>query len=288
MKCSRTEIAAATARVVLGGVLFYSGFQKLDEPFAFQQALSNYDLLPIWAEFPLALLISWLEVVSGVCLISGVFVTLAASIAVGLTLGFGFFVSSALVRGLDVECGCFGGATTVSGLHLALDVFLLALSFATVKYGAGRWSLEAEPPFKQRSTRVSVAVLLAVASVAFYCHHRENLPRDLGAEAASLMFEPVVLEFGPLEPGEKTEHTVVYKNVGSDPLEIVWVQSSCRCTVPQPDKMKLKPGETGRLNVRYEARPGRGPQQTVKVYQRGKSMPAVLEVTAVDQPDLKG
>lgn len=79
--------------------------------------------------------------------------------------------------------------------------------------------------------------------------------------------------------GSTVRRTVRYTNTGQETLDIVWVQASCRCTVPQPDKRKLAPGESGELRIEYHASED-NPEivQRVKVFEQGRSSPATVEV----------
>ena len=76
-----------------------------------------------------AMTLSWLELLVGVCLVGGVFVAgaLLASAAMGTM--FAVVVASALVRGLDISCGCFSTSTErISYVTLIRAVVILLVS----------------------------------------------------------------------------------------------------------------------------------------------------------------
>jgi uncharacterized membrane protein YphA (DoxX/SURF4 family) len=94
-------------RLALGALFIDSAWPKLADPPAFAQMLSNYRLLPgAWIN-PAALVLPWLEMVSGICLVAGI-ARRGAALWIGLLL-FVFIgaVSINIARGVAVDCGCF-------------------------------------------------------------------------------------------------------------------------------------------------------------------------------------
>jgi uncharacterized membrane protein YphA (DoxX/SURF4 family) len=116
------------ARLLLGGVLLYAGFSKLNDGWRFAEAIANYRLLPAQANQILALTLPWLEVALGLLLILGLWLRAAAGLSALLFFAFAAAVAAALARNLDISCGCFGtgGASQVGIKTLALDLFCFA------------------------------------------------------------------------------------------------------------------------------------------------------------------
>ena len=89
----------------------------------------------------MAIVVPWIEVVAGLCVLAGFWLRSGALIITAMTAVFFFVITSALARGLNIECGCFGtvGGKTI-GLHnLAIDlVFLSPFSAADVADESGR------------------------------------------------------------------------------------------------------------------------------------------------------
>lgn len=264
-------------RLLLGLALLLPGLQKAGHPTEFAQMLANYRMLPPFLEAPLAFAVPRLEIGVGLCLLSGLLLRPAAALSGGLALGFTVFVGSALARGLDITCGCFSGAARVSWAHLVFDLALLGGSLALLRWGADRWCGERRGSEKRRRFAGAVGAVLLLGSFLLV-----PAPRPVSPSAVpALLFDPPRLDLGAVRPGQKVERTVRYQNIGSERLDIHWVQASCRCTVPRPSKQTLASGESGELSVVYQARAGESkPRQSVKVYQRGRTVPAVLEVEA--------
>ena len=121
-------VMLAAVRLPLGLVFLLAGISKVADPATFAKAIVNYAILTESQSLLVAQFLPWLEVVLGLAVIVGFF-TQGAVLASGcLSLGFGVFVTSALARGLNVECGCFSGASKVSWLHLVVDLGLLGLA----------------------------------------------------------------------------------------------------------------------------------------------------------------
>lgn len=111
-------------RLALGGILFYAGFVKLRAAWPFAEAIANFRMLPAQANQILGVVLPWVELSVGLLLVFGLWVRAAGMLAAGLFAVFLVAIAMALLRGLDIECGCFGtGAAARVGLQaLAFDL----------------------------------------------------------------------------------------------------------------------------------------------------------------------
>lgn len=75
---------------------------------------------------------------------------------------------------------------------------------------------------------------------------------------AEFKFETESHDFGKLKRGNPVTHEFVFTNVGSEPIIITEVRSSCGCSVPEFSKTPVKPGEKGKISVKFDAA-ARGP-----------------------------
>lgn len=120
-------------RILLGGVFLYAGTTKLLHPQSFADSIASFKILPPQLINIVALGLPPFEILLGLMLISG-WKSRAASLAVaGLAIVFGLALGQALVRGLEVDCGCFGSGQP--------SVFRTWLSFgrAGVLCAVGLW-----------------------------------------------------------------------------------------------------------------------------------------------------
>lgn len=122
------------ARVVVGAVWIVAGLLKLPDPAASVRAVRAYDLLPEAIVPTVGHLLPVLEVVVGVCLVLGVLTRGAAVLSSVLFVAFIVGIASAWARGLQIECGCFGGGGASANAsdeypwEIARDIGLLLLS----------------------------------------------------------------------------------------------------------------------------------------------------------------
>lgn len=106
-------VAILCSRLVLGALFLTAGIIKLVQPGPFAATLMAYQLLPIALLRPLALVLPWIEVLTGAYLLAGLFTRAAAGAALGLLAVFMVALGQAMARGLSLEnCGCFGDLTT--------------------------------------------------------------------------------------------------------------------------------------------------------------------------------
>jgi uncharacterized membrane protein YphA (DoxX/SURF4 family) len=95
------------ARVVLGVLFIIASFDKVSNPVAFAVSVDSYKLLPHNAALVVATVLPWTELISGMLLVLGVWHRGAGLLLFGMLVVFTVAVGSALVRDLDISCGCF-------------------------------------------------------------------------------------------------------------------------------------------------------------------------------------
>lgn len=97
-------------RLALGLVFAYAAVLKIADPAAFALNIANYRLLPTAVIGPTAIILPWLEFIAALGVLSGGrWKRPAALILTVLLIFFMLAVGFNLARGLDFECGCFGG-----------------------------------------------------------------------------------------------------------------------------------------------------------------------------------
>lgn len=122
------------ARLVLGGVWLYAGALKLPHPEASVSAVRAYQLLPLGATQFVGYVLPVLEVVIGALLLLGLLTRVSGAVSAVLQVGFIIGIVSVWVRGIPINCGCFGdggydpNAFDKYPWEIARDVGLLLLS----------------------------------------------------------------------------------------------------------------------------------------------------------------
>lgn len=88
----------------------------------------------------------------------------------------------------------------------------------------------------------------------------ESQPATQSGEPAAISFEKTEYDFGAVEEGEMVVYSFAFTNSGNVPLVIQSATSSCGCTVPEPPKDPIPPGESGKIEVKFNTT-GRPNQQ---------------------------
>ena len=116
-------------RVGLGALFVYAGAMKLCDVAAFANLLSRFEMLPDISLPFFSVAIPLAECVIGSFLAFSRWMRLSAFAVSAMLVVFIVALAQAAVRGLDVSCGCFGGASS-DGIASAIvrDVFLLVIS----------------------------------------------------------------------------------------------------------------------------------------------------------------
>ncbi len=81
------------------------------------------------------------------------------------------------------------------------------------------------------------------------------------AQAPKLKFVETTHNFGSTKEGATVQTTFSFTNVGKSALNIRSLKSTCGCTVFELDKYDYAPGESGEINVEFNATGRRGSQQ---------------------------
>jgi len=88
-------------------------------------------MLPYVLVTLMAAILPWLEVIVGLLIILGIWLQGSTLILIVLNSVFIVAISSAMIRGLDIDCGCFavgGGGSQVGLMRLLEDIAFLAAS----------------------------------------------------------------------------------------------------------------------------------------------------------------
>jgi uncharacterized membrane protein YphA (DoxX/SURF4 family) len=144
------RITFLLSRLFLGGIFVYASYDKIIHPVPFAEIVYNYQILPDPLVNPASLVLPWIELLVGFSLILGVWLPGAVLISNLLLLVFFSTLAFNMVRGLDVDCGCFtvsGGTSSGGhmlwylfrdGLFLFVALFLFFSSFFMTRQGGSR------------------------------------------------------------------------------------------------------------------------------------------------------
>ncbi|MBF0120033.1 MAG: DoxX family membrane protein [Desulfobacterales bacterium] len=116
-------------RFILGILFIYASIDKIIHPKAFAQIVYNYQILPDILVNILAIILPWIEIITGIFLILGIWIHGAVLIINLLFLTFIIAIISSLARGLDINCGCFNTKKgSISLFDILRDLSFFSLS----------------------------------------------------------------------------------------------------------------------------------------------------------------
>lgn len=147
----RSSVFKYILGAVLGAIFIYASYDKILNPAEFARIVYHYQLIGPSPTLPpaipnvFAIVLPWIELVAGACLLLGVWRREAAGVVAVLLILFLAAVGHALYYGIDVaNCGCFtvseGGRQLGRNLLLGDAVMLVAALYLVF---AGRRPKEA-------------------------------------------------------------------------------------------------------------------------------------------------
>jgi uncharacterized membrane protein YphA (DoxX/SURF4 family) len=117
------------ARWALAGIFLAAAVPKILDPSGFAADISHFVVLPDRLVNPLAIALPWMEAVAALALLSG-FAAEGALLLINLLMAvFLAALAQAWIRGLDINCGCFGHSEARGDVALSFlrDLGFLAL-----------------------------------------------------------------------------------------------------------------------------------------------------------------
>lgn len=135
------EYFLLTARIIIAFVFIYAGAEKISDPKSFSQAIYNYRLFPSEIINIFAITIPWIELISGILLLFGICVKENSAIIGTLLFIFIVLILISMIRGLDINCGCFGKGSPVGWKKIGENLLMLILCLALVAFGSSKFIL---------------------------------------------------------------------------------------------------------------------------------------------------
>lgn len=132
-------------RWFLGMTFIYACYHKIADPGHFAKIVYGYYLFPDVSINIIAIVLPFLELVSGLALVLGIYPRSAAIVTNGMLLAFIVALSINLVRGQQFDCGCFSfdqtGHTHAVEQLLIRDIFYFLLGLHVLFFEkCRRWS----------------------------------------------------------------------------------------------------------------------------------------------------
>lgn len=142
MRIIHNDYLTMLSRLVIGIMLIYASYYKVIEPASFAKSIWYYHMVPGSLINLMALILPWLELVCGLGLILGIFYDGAKVWATLMMVMFIIALSSTIVRGIDIDCGCFKaskGATGSAWKSLVFDLVAMLFVIQMLLSKSRRW-----------------------------------------------------------------------------------------------------------------------------------------------------
>jgi len=121
-------------RICLGYFFIYAGLSKIPHPAQFAEAIADYRLIPYVLVNLVAVILPWIEFVTGLFLIIG-FKSRASATVIGLLLAvFEVMILINIYRGAPITCGCYDTVGEPIGWEKVLENAVMLLFSVQVYY----------------------------------------------------------------------------------------------------------------------------------------------------------
>lgn len=119
------------SQLILSLIFIFSGIEKISDLNYFLVAINNYKIFPDFTHNFITVTFPWIELILGVLLLFGFYKKEISVIFSFLIFLFTLLIFISILRGLDIDCGCFGTLSSVKvGYYKIYEntiLFLLAI-----------------------------------------------------------------------------------------------------------------------------------------------------------------
>ncbi|MBW1917360.1 MAG: DoxX family membrane protein [Deltaproteobacteria bacterium] len=131
----RSPYTAIVFRLVLGTSFIVAPMYKIVYPGEFAENVAGFQLVPYLGVNFMAVIMPWIELVTGLFLILGIRTRAAASIIGALLIVFTVAIVINLVQGTPINCGCFEAVGEPLDWWLVIrDVGMLIMAIQIILY----------------------------------------------------------------------------------------------------------------------------------------------------------
>jgi len=97
---------------------------------------------------------------------------------------------------------------------------------------------------------------------------------------AKIKFESLEINYGKISKGDNGVRIFKFTNIGSKPLIIDKVYSSCGCTIPKKPSSPIDPGQDDEIQVKYDTNRVGPIRKTITVLSNAINSPTIsLKIT---------
>ncbi|WP_322550093.1 DUF1573 domain-containing protein [Flavobacterium psychraquaticum] len=112
--------------------------------------------------------------------------------------------------------------------------------------------------------------------------------KALVGDLPKVKLDKEIHDFGTIAEGDVVETEFIVTNIGASDLLIVDAKGSCGCTVPEPPKDPIKPGESAPIKVSFDSKGKPGNQEkTVTLTTNTENGREMFKIKATVTPKAK-
>ncbi|PQJ74027.1 DUF1573 domain-containing protein [Polaribacter gangjinensis] len=104
---------------------------------------------------------------------------------------------------------------------------------------------------------------------------------SLSIHSQEFKFEKELIDYGKIAQSSNGERVFVFTNVGTQPLIITNIQSSCGCTVPKKPEKPIMPGEKGEIKVSYDTKRLGGFSKQITIFSNAKEPRKTIRIKGI-------
>jgi uncharacterized membrane protein YphA (DoxX/SURF4 family) len=139
----KSEWLKLASRIALALIFIFFAISKIADPLKFASEISNYRILPDYLINIMAITLPWVELATGFILLTGVRIKASALLCAAMMLMFIGAVGIAMMKGLNISCGCSGSHSSQVGWKKILEnTALLILSIYLVFFSDSKISAD--------------------------------------------------------------------------------------------------------------------------------------------------
>ena len=97
-------------------------------------------------------------------------------------------------------------------------------------------------------------------------------------KVAKIKFKTDTIDYGTIEKGSDGVRVFEFTNTGDAPLIITDVKSTCGCTIPKKPDGPIMPGETGKIEVKYDTNRVNPIRKTITVTSNAETPTIALKI----------
>jgi hypothetical protein len=122
--------------------------------------------------------------------------------------------------------------------------------------------------FKFQEIMKNILLLFITFLSLTLVHSQEKKPE--------ISFEKTVIDYGTVNKGDNGVREFVFRNSGNAPLIISNVKSTCGCTIPKKPEKPILPGESEKIQVKYDTKRVGFIRKSITVTSNAASSPTTI------------